>query len=207
MSDVIAVVHRVADVVAAAAFFERVLWMTRVDDGRLSSGALELRLLPLGELAQQPTIELEVSTASARECAVTLLQEPDACVLPEPSRSGPERIEIVVRMRHGVVVRVVQTFDEDELGVLPPLPTALEWRPDAMLLVQTTLRVVPLAFRDLARKRMTERAEYEACAAGLVEVDIGSAVRGMVAATPVFQQAVLREALAKADVLHLAEAV
>lgn len=205
MSDVVAVVHRVPDVVAAAAFFERVLWMTRVDDERLSSGALELRLLPLGKNAPQHLLEIEVATASAAECAAALLKEPNATLLPEPPHPAPDRIELVVRMRHGVVVRVVHTLDEDDLGVLPPLPTSLEWVPEAVLLVQTTLRIVPIAFRDLARVRMTERAEYEACRAGAVEVNVALAVHGMLAATPPFQLAALREALDEAGVLELAD--
>lgn len=200
-SDVVAVVHRVHDVVAAVAFFERVLWMKKISDDRLTSGALELRLLPLGLTTRQPTLELEVTASSAAECASALLKEPHARLLPEPPHPTPERIELVVQMEHGVVVRVVRVLDEDEQGVLPDLPIALAWEPEAVSLVKTTLRVVPLAFRALARKRMTESAESEARAAGATVVDVPLAVRGMMAATPAFQLPTLREALQEAGAL------
>lgn len=208
MADVIAVVHRVAHPAEAAEFFARVLGMTRVgtddDDPRLANGALEVRLVA-ADGGGVPELELELSTDDATACVETLLQEPDTRLLPDVARTRADRIERRVAIRHGVVVRAVQLLDEDRLGVLPPLPAALEWEPDATRLVQETLRTVPLSFRDLARSRMTERAEFLACRAGAVVVDVATAVRGMLEATPAFQQPTLRATLAAAGALPLVE--
>lgn len=206
--DVIAVVHRVVQPAAAAAFLERALGMTRLEESeeecRLTSGALELRLLRRDPSSAAAELELELATNDALECRDHLLTEEGMRLRAEAARTRPDRIEVVVESAFDLVVRVVQHLDEDQLGVLPPLPAALEWDPDATLLVQQTLRTVPLAFRDLARRRVTERVEYVAVTMGNVVVDKTHAVRGMLEATPDFQLPALRATLAAAGVLSLA---
>lgn len=207
--DVIAVVHRVGQPRAAAAFLERVLGMTRTEDAddecRVTSGALELRLLPLDEGGASTVLELELATNDALEGRERLLAEPGARLRSDAHRTRADRIELEMEMPFAVVVRVVQHLDEDQLGLLPPLPASLEWASDATRLVQETLRTVPLAFRDQARRRMTERAEFLAVRDGRVLVQPTDAVRGMIEATPDFQQPALRATLATAGVLSPGE--
>lgn len=202
--DVIAVVHRVDMPGDAAAFLESVLGMTRTEEGdadnRVTSGALEVRLLPPDPDRAPSLLELELSANDALECRDRLLAQPGTRLRTDAQRTRPDRIELQVEAPFDLLVRVVQHLDEDQLGVLPPLPTSLEWTPDAARLVQETLRTVPLAFRDQARRRMTQRSEYLAARDGRVVVEQDDAVRGMLDATPDFQQPSLRATLAAAGV-------
>ena len=93
------------------------------------------------------------------------------------------------------MLTLTRDFNEDELGVFPPLPMSLDWDADAGRCIQKILRVVPLSFRQVARVRITEKAEMLAAEEGSVTVNLDCAIKALAEATPVFQHPSLVEGL------------
>jgi hypothetical protein len=92
---------------------------------------------------------------------------------------------------------VSRTYDEDELGVVPALPSSLPWRHDAEAMMKAALLCVPVAFRSDARVKATRLAEELAVVERMpLEVDMSLAARALLEVTPPFQhdrlQSVLR---------------
>ncbi|MFO1349295.1 MAG: DUF2621 family protein [Gammaproteobacteria bacterium] len=198
MNFVTAVVHAVADLEGAAAFFMEALDFREQSRGLnaivVENGALAIRLVAAGE-NRAGELELEMTTADLDGAAAQWLQRQEVSQISAPAWVNPERMEMRLRAPHGVVLRLAREFDEDELGVLRDLPTSLDWMEEAESCVKRILRFVPVGFRDNARRRVTERAEHLAIKAGEVTVDKTTALRGLVLATPDFQIEGLRQSL------------
>jgi len=103
------------------------------------------------------------------------------------------RIDCRVACPHGLTLILAKTLNEDDLNLLLPLPSTLVWDEAVDLRTRRILRSVPLGFRDSARKRVTERAEYAAVEKGLLAVGEAEAMHSMVAITPAFQHRALME--------------
>ncbi len=199
----LAAIHPVADPQATGAVLTGVLGFQvrgRDDRGALlvDNGALALRLVPETGIEGEPSersLELEVETEDLDGGVETLRRKGEVVEAEIERRVATDRIERRVRLAGGVVVRLVRSLTEDDLGILPPLPANLVWEDRSDMLVRRVLREVPLAFRPAARERATRRVEAVALSAGRVEVDEESAVHGLVEATPEFQHERLQRAL------------
>lgn len=122
-----------------------------------------------------------------------------------PVEQGNHRV-CHVRLRQGMTVRLVYRLREDELSVVPALPTQLDWSREAESLVQEVLSSVPEAFRQEARGRYTARAEYLAGSSGAWQVDTGCAARGVLQETPAFRLAEVRALLVDLGYASVVEA-
>ena len=200
----VSVMHAVADVEQAAAFFESVLGFHErcaTHDGiQMSNGALTVRLVPSTPLRPEGILEIELETPDLQETVDTLLQHAGSAVLQEEQRVTLERAEIRLQVPHGVLITLARTFNEDELGILPALPATLTWTPEAEARLKQILRFVPVMFRGLARRRVTERAEQLTRVAGKGAVDQQIALCALVQSTPAFQHQRLREELLSAGI-------
>ncbi|MDQ6975404.1 MAG: hypothetical protein Q9M22_02435 [Mariprofundaceae bacterium] len=95
----------------------------------------------------------------------------------------------------GLQLCLCRTLNEDELAVLPPLPKNLPWDEQVDSLVRHVLRIVPVDFRNKARARITERAEFLCLGEGDLLVTEGVAIQALKDATLDFQQRELYETL------------
>lgn len=190
------IVHEVASLPEAARFVREVLGFTAsiatAERAAFENGALGLELV-----------------AAASDGRLTLVLESDdlegdlvalaaAGVVPgaPPWREGRE-LRCVAQAPAGLTLRLVQPLDEDQLGVPDPLPTRLDWPAASEALAQQLLRLVPVSFRELARRRTTDESEREALEAGRIRVEPSDVVRGLRAATPAFRRAQVDAELAR----------
>lgn len=196
---VLAVAHAVADAESAAAFLCRVLDFVERESAAgwisVENGALRIRLVEIAANEPGSTLELVAETTDLASSAESLAAEGGE-EIGEASWIAPDRQERRFACEHGLEIRLVRPYDEDERGELLPLPSRMEWEPAADLLARRVLRAVPVEFRDAARRRVTERAEALALADGDFEVTAEHAERGLLDATPEFQHESLRRRLA-----------
>ncbi|MBK03439.1 MAG: hypothetical protein CL920_19485 [Deltaproteobacteria bacterium] len=108
-----------------------------------------------------------------------------------------ERAEAHFHTPYGITLILTRNFNEDELGIIPELNMNLCWSPQAESFMRSSLRLVPVVFRDVARTRCTEKAELMSVEHGDVEVDMDTAVRAFIREAPFFMHGVLREELEK----------
>lgn len=194
----LSVVHPVADLEETVRFFTDVLSMpVRVrgaDWAVVDNGSVSLRLVR--SAAPPQLVALELMAADIDASAAQLLAEPGVERAGEVEWVSPSRKELRLAARaHGLELVLARDYDEDELAVVPPLPTSLPWTEQALDVVQTLLREVPVVFRGSARTRITERAEYLAVESGEVEVAPHHGIRAVIQVTPAFQLARLRQSL------------
>ena len=196
-ADLVAVVHAVRELDAAARFCREALGLPERERGEgfavFDSGAVALRLVAA---AHDGATILELATSGLEEAAAALLSHPGVAA-GGPTRRAGAREERGLRAPHGLSLVLARQLSEDELPEPPPLPASLPWRAEATSLLQALLRLVPAELRDLARRKATEASEVVAVEAGEVEVAVAHAVRGLLRATPAFQQPRLLEELAR----------
>jgi hypothetical protein len=194
---VLGVVHRVEHPVEAARCLSETLGFNRVEtDGDfqvVENGALTIRLVPSDQ--PQGWLELDAASEDLSESMGQYLPlgwHPDESGK-EPHWATPTREELRLLGPHRFALTLFREYSEDELGILPELPTSIPWEEDADQLVRELLRIVPLAFRDSARERIVKAVETDVLVAGQLCVTRGPAVRAMVRVTPDFQHHSLRE--------------
>lgn len=208
--DVAGVQLFVRDPRGAADFLSQVLgFLVRVSSGdptegeeswRAENGALRLRLSPVSQSTATPGVTpvwLEVETESVAESLSILARRGDVRRFGDLVERS-DGLEQRFHTDHGFGLVLCQELTEDDLCEPPPLPSSMDWCPEADRLVRAVLRRVPLTFRDAARRRATERAETLALAAGIPRVEEDRAVQALFDATPDFQHESLDEALADA---------
>lgn len=204
MNFIVAVIHAVERLEQAVSFFHNVLEFQENgrDDGwvQMENGALTVRLVPATHRYPQGELALEMETQDLPGAASLLLQQAGVSRLTGETRVSPERAEMRLRAPHGIQLTLVRHFDEDELGILPDLPSSLTWTTEADTCIKHILRFVPIIFRGLARRRVTEYAERLTVSAGKHTVDRHTALRSLVRATPAFQHERLRAELARAGI-------
>lgn len=199
----IALVHPVAEPRETASVLTGVLGFYRTEEGEegsvvVDNGAVRLRLVRLEGLrrALAPPLELEVEAEDLDAATERLRSQLGGLRAEADRRAGADRLVRRLELGADVVVRLTRVLTEDDLGVLPPLPSGLDWHPEADRVVRRVLRSVPLIFRPAARERATRRAEELARERGEGRVGVATAVRGLADATPRFQHGTLRRALA-----------
>lgn len=195
-----AVIHRVDDLSNAVCFFSEVLGFNQqnpTDDGELvENGALAIRLVQTSaQQAATESLNLEMQTGDIAETTTKLLASSKVLLLEEHIQISQYRVETRLQAPYGIVITLAQEFNEDDLGILLPLPTSLDWQQDAEDCIKQMLLQVPVGFRKAARIRITERAEMLIAEQGLITVDIDCAVKALAQVTPIFQHQGLEIAL------------
>ncbi len=191
------VVHGVHDVSVAERFFNDALGMPTRDHGPgwalVDNASIGLRLVETDSVSAALDIELVGNDlpAVARELAAH-----EGVSSLRPLRwVSTWRQELWLRGPFGLTLRLVRDYDEDQLGIVPALPTKLQWDPKTESLIQELLRYVPVVFRRDARRFVTEGAEERALADGRVTVEQNEAIDVLVQRTPSFQLDRLRKEL------------
>lgn len=198
MNFVISVIHSVADLAEAATFLCDALdFQCKYQSAEalvVENGAITVRLVP-GKESEQGCLNLELQTRNLAQITAELLSLPDVTLIVQPVAITPERVESRLQGPYGIIITLVQEFNEDELGVIPPLPTSLIWNEDADDCIRQMLRLIPISFREAARVRITERAEMLAAEDASITVNIDCALQALADVTPLFQHPVLMSAL------------
>ncbi len=195
-----AVIHRVDDLFTAASFLTDVMGFNQQSitaDGTLvENGALAIRLVQIDD-AQHSVglLHLEMQTNDINQAASELLDRPDIQLIQQLIEISQQRTETHLQGPHGIIIILAQEFNEDDLGIIPPLPTSLDWQQDAEDCVKQILLQVPIGFRQGARTRITERAEMLVAEYGLISVDVDRAVLALAQVTPIFQHKGIETAL------------
>ena len=201
MRFITSVIHKVKNINTATGFFCTVLEFKCKEQTTewsvVENGAISVRLITQPADENATTLNLELQTKMLAEDTQELLSHPEISLIAEQISNSPERIENKIQCPHGLVISLIREFNEDELEVIPPLPTSLDWDEDAEECVKQLLRIVPLSFRESARIRITEKAEMLIAEKGSITVDINCAVQALAEATPHFQHPALEEALHK----------
>lgn len=201
MNFVISVIHSVADPILAATFLCDALGFKSTCQSTeailVENGAIAVRLVPNKAAGQGegPCLNLELHTRNMAQATAELLVLPDVILVAQPVAVNPARVESRLQGPQGILITLVQEFNEDELGIVPPLPTSLIWNEDAEDCIRQMLRLIPVSFRDSARIRITERAEMLAAEDASITVNIDCAVQALADITPLFQHPVLMSAL------------
>lgn len=200
---VLSVVHPVEQLAEAIAFFEAALGMPLRSRGEnwavVDNGSVSVRLeqtQPGAQRAGPLTLELAVTDLDTARAA--LLEQPGVTLRSETLWKSADRHEVRLSLAasaHDLVLELVRTYHEDELGIVPELPTQLPWEERALKLVKTLLSHVPVTFRSSARTRVTKRAEFLTVECGEVEVNAFRGVQAVVQVTPAFQLDTLRGSL------------
>lgn len=194
----LSIVHSVEALEASVGFFGGTLALPVRAQGEgwavVDNGSIALRLEARGRSSQ--TLVLELSSPEPVLAAAGLLLDPAVERLSQVEWVSATRQEVRLAARlHQVELVLARTYDEDELGIVPELPTRLPWESDATTIVQSLLRDVPVVFRVSARSKITERAEYLSVLGGALDVGVSCAVQAVVQVTPAFQLERLRRSL------------
>jgi Protein of unknown function (DUF2621) len=202
MEFVTTVIHEVAKPAEAAAFLCAALGFQLKNQQEcavvVGNGALDVRLVKTDATKQQGNqLKLEMYSNELAHSAQVLLARPGVLLIAENIQIGLERIETHVQAPFNIMICVAQEFNEDQLGIRPPLPKSLEWDEEAEDTLKDIIRIVPIEFRANARKRVTEYAEMLAGEWASICVDQETAIRALVEATPLFQHPSLQAALLK----------
>ncbi len=166
----------------------------------MGNGALTVRLVPHTPQRALGVLEVEMETQDIQEAAAMLRHAGALHILQDETWVTPERTEMRCQVPYGVRVTLTRTFNEDELGILPDLPVSLTWAPEADACLKQILRCIPVIFRGIARRRVTERAETLTLAAGKRVVEQSLALCALVQSTPAFQHQRLQEELRSAGI-------
>ena len=200
-----AVIHRVDDLLMAVSFLTDVLGFnqqTITADGTIvENGALAIRLVQTGdEQNSVGSLYLEMQTNDINQTASELLDRADIQLIQQHIEISQQRTETHLQGPDGIIIILAQEFNEDDLGIIPSLPTSLDWQQDAEDCVKQILLQVPIGFRQAARTRITERAEMLVAEHGLISVDVDRAVLALAQVTPIFQHQGIEIALKERNI-------
>jgi hypothetical protein len=187
----------VRDLGVSVEFFGSVLQMpVRVAGAgwaTVDNGSISLRLVE-GAAAAEP-VAVELTTRDVAETTAELCALPGVEVASEVAWVHPGRQEQRLSTPHGVTLVVARDYDEDELGVVPDLPTSLPWDDVAVQTAQELLANIPVSFRTHARQEVTTHSEHLTVQAGDVVVTETIAIRAVIQLTPALKLGALRTAL------------
>ena len=198
MRFVTAILHPVENLDRASDFFCTALGFSVQNQcaygALLENGAVTIRLVAETTSPQVP-LHLELYSKNLTDDTQALLKFPEILLLTENSQKNSYRIESCLQAPHGVMLTLYQEFNEDEVNLVPDLPICLDWENQAVACLQALLKYVPIEFRQLARTRVTERAEVLAAEHGEITVTLEIAVQALAESTPHFQHPTLVAAL------------
>lgn len=198
MDFVTTIIHPVANPIAAAAFLCNTLGFQKKSSSTdalvVDNGSVAVRLV-LRPALEQGVLNVELHTQNLGDATTTLLALPAVTLLQARIAIGNTRLESRLQGPHGIIITVAQEFTEDELDILPPLPTSLIWDGQAESCIRQILRLIPIDFRDGARLRITEKAEMLAGENAAITVTLDNALQALADITPHFQHPLLLSAL------------
>ena len=142
--------------------------------------------------ANNPSIEVQCTHIETD--SELLLQRPDIQAA-TPIEQHHSRIEQQLLCDCGITLRLSKVLNEDEMGELISLPSSLPWDSKTDACTRRILRIAPLSFREKARERVTQRAEYIAVEAGSLMVQEAHAMQAFVEITLDFQYQALFDAM------------
>jgi hypothetical protein len=196
---VISVIHKVADLTQAENFLIDQLGFksTAAGDGwvELDNGALGVKLLQ-SDVADCSELNFNIS-CSDFEDTLEKYQKQGFKLVSQPFWSAASVQQAYLRGPHHLHLTIFREYDEDELDILPELPTSIDWSADARKMIRQLLKSVPVSFRELARVRVTDTAESNTIVAGETEVSLPLALQSMVQVTPGFQHEGLKAEMNK----------
>jgi len=146
------------------------------------------------EQGEPQTLLLELQCNHVEKEAQNLLQHTDITCL-QNTQQHDNRIECRLQCRDNIQLHLTKVLNEDDLDLLLPLPKSLVWNEKTEMQIRRMLRLVPLGFRESARQRVTEKAEYMAVEQGELMVDESCAMKSIVTITPQFQHRALMESM------------
>lgn len=204
MRFVTALIHSVENIEAARDFFCTVLGFTQSQNQGnrgllLENGSVTIRLVNDIEVVAK-SLTLELYSRQLDDDTQALLAVPQLSLIREKVHINPYRLETHLQAPHSVVITLFQEFNEDDLGILLPLPISLDWQPQALDCIQQLLTYVPIDFRQLARTLITERAEVLTAEQGEITVKLNTAVQALAETTPHFQHPALVAALRERNI-------
>lgn len=194
MHYVISLHHQVENPERTAQFFINTLGFYHAEkDGYalfLENGSVTIHL----EKGETRDLSLTLQCSHIEKDCQALLEDPNITLIQDITRTD-NRIHCQLQCRDGIHLILNKILNEDDLEILIPLPSSLVWDEATDLRIRRILRMVPLGFRESARKRITEKAEYDSVEQGLLMVSESIALHSMVAITPAFQIRALMELL------------
>ncbi len=137
---------------------------------------------------------IEVQCTHIEKDSACLLQRPDVQALTD-IQQNQNRVEQQLICDCGILLRLSKVLNEDEMGELLPLPSSLPWDNKTDEITRRILRIAPLSFREKARERVTQRAEYIAVESGSLMVQEAHAMQAFVDITLDFQHQTLFDAM------------
>ena len=199
MGFITAIVHQVENLSSARDFFCTALgFYPAQNQGNhgisLENGAVTVHLVSSASVI--PTsLALELYSKQLDEDCQAILAFSGVSLISEKIQINPYRLETRLQTPHGLLIILYREFNEDEVGIMPPLPISLDWEQPAVDCVQQLLTYIPIDFRQLARTRITERAEELIAEQGEISVTLTIAVQALAETTPHFQHPTLVTAL------------
>ena len=198
MRFVVSIIHTVENLTAASDFLCQNLAFTQTDVSEnaclLENGAVTVRLLE-SKAILDGFLNLEIPTKTLEQDCKELLKLNEMSLIAENVSINPYRLETRLQAPHRIIITLFKSFNEDDLGIIPPLPISLDWDEETMATIQQLLKSVPIDFRERARTRITERAEILAAEQGLITVEQSHALNALADIAPGFQHDVLADAL------------
>lgn len=194
MEYVTAVVHAAENIGLAQRLLVEALDFTvqKETSGRieLANGALTILLLQQ-QGSSSDVLRLAFKTDDLQVSMQSLIKE-GFSVEVDPQWVNEWRQEVTLLGPENIRLDLFREYDEDELGVYPDLPKALDWAEDAEETAKQLLTSVPIAFRASARSKITQMAEADTIVEGDTVVYLGVACRAIVKVTPHFQHDALK---------------
>ena len=195
MNYAIAVIHQVDDLNKAQAFLSQALDFHLHEQGDgwavMENGALSIRLIS-GAGQASNSLHLDINSNNLNS-SLDFFSKQGFSHLGESHWVSQWREEIYLNGPYQIRLTLFREYNEDELEILPDLPTSINWHKDALELTRKLLKSVPITFRDSARVKVTECAEADAIVDGRIEVDLEIAVLSLVKVTPDFQHESLKQ--------------
>ena len=193
-----AIIHPVTNLISASAFLCKNLGFSQKNAREgwviVENGAVTVRLVLTTDTITTP-LNLELQTKELQQTTQELLALNEVSLVAENIQANVFRLENHLICPHHLLITVFKLSDEDALNIIPPLPMCLDWDDEVVECVQVLLKLVPIDFRDLARVKMTEKAEILASQQGLITVEMSHAIEAMAACSPPFQYPALEAAL------------
>ncbi len=196
VTHVLGLIHPVIQLESAATFCSETLGMPikqRLADRIVLDNASVV--LSLVQSAQDGELRLELASRNLEEEARALLLSAGVSRTSEARWVTEFRQELELSAPHGLRLVLAREYNEDELGASVDLSTSMYWEPRAVECVKALLAEIPVAFRDTARQRVIERAEFLATEQAEDSVSWRLGVRAVVQVTPAFKLPQLRSSL------------
>lgn len=197
LNHVVAVLHKTKEPQNARNFLVHQLGFTQHTDDKqgwlVDNGTLHIRLLPLDPEEAPSRVHLEVLSNRLEKSVHRLTSREDVELRKAIHAISIWRKEAHLTTHYGFDLTLFHEYNEDELGILLPLSTSLEWAEEVQHTIQRILLSVPIAFREKARVEIVEKAEVRAAEDGEIEVFLHHALHACAQSTPLFQHRALRE--------------